>query len=78
MISIRAASADDLERVTAIYNQAITERVATCDEQVKSLDERRQWFAQFDDRHPIFVATTLTKSSLKTFHRQSLCTKLVV
>lgn len=52
---IRRATTTDLPRIREIYNQAVLERSATCDEEPKTLEERTSWFAQFDDRYPIFV-----------------------
>ena len=46
----------DLPAINAIYNDAIAHTTATFDTEVKSLDERRQWFAGHGGRHPVLVA----------------------
>ena len=46
-VSIRTARMDDLPRLTEIYNHYVLHSPATFDLEPKSLDERRQWFAQF-------------------------------
>ena len=45
---MRRAEATDLARLTAIYNQAVPERTATADTQLRSVEERRAWFALYD------------------------------
>ncbi len=52
---IRPAHAGDLPAITRIYNQSVEERASTADTQARSLEERALWFAQFDDRYPIWV-----------------------
>lgn len=54
--SLRLASVADLPQITEIYNQAILERSATCDEELKSLEDRGEWFRQFDHQYPLLVA----------------------
>ena len=55
-LSVRDATRADLPRITAIYNHAIEQTVATFD--LTPLDEpqRERWFAQFDAHHPLLVA----------------------
>ncbi len=54
---IRAATAADLPRLTAIYNDEVTHGVATLDLHPKSLDDRRIWLqAHNRDNHPLLVA----------------------
>jgi L-amino acid N-acyltransferase YncA len=55
-IEIRDATADDAEAVCIIYNQGIEERIATLETELRSPDERRQWMASRDPRHPVIVA----------------------
>mgnify|MGYP003390201323 CR=1 FL=1 len=52
----RIATLDDLPAITDIYNAAILMTTATFDTEPKTLDDRRQWFASHDERHPILVA----------------------
>ncbi len=44
---MRPASSDDLQRLTAIYNQAVPERTATADTALRQVDERHVWFARY-------------------------------
>lgn len=54
---IRAARIDDLPRLTQIYNHYVIESPATFDLEPKTLDQRREWFAQFREtgRHRLLV-----------------------
>lgn len=52
---VRRGTADDLPAIAAIYNHSIEHGVATFDVDPVTLGERRAWFAQFDDAHPLFV-----------------------
>lgn len=56
MLRIREARIDDLESITGIYNDAITNTVTTFDTVPKSLEEQRTWFAQHGSKTPILVA----------------------
>lgn len=54
---IRAATAADLPRLTAIYNDEVAHGVATLDLHPKSPEERRSWLqAHNRDNHPLLVA----------------------
>jgi L-amino acid N-acyltransferase YncA/enamine deaminase RidA (YjgF/YER057c/UK114 family) len=55
-MEIRPAHEADIPRIRDIYNQAILERSATCDEEPKSLQDRIEWFSQFNEAYPIYVA----------------------
>jgi phosphinothricin acetyltransferase len=46
----------DLPAVVRIYNEAIEERISTCDLEPVTVAARRSWFERFDDRHPLHVA----------------------
>jgi L-amino acid N-acyltransferase YncA len=54
-MEIRRATRDDLPRIREIYNHAVRERTANCDEDEKSLENRSEWFEQFNDAYPNFV-----------------------
>jgi len=56
--TIRPARMDDLPRLTEIYNHYINHTPITFDIEPVSVDDRRAWFAQFDEsgRHRLFVA----------------------
>ena len=55
-VRIRPAAECDVERICAIYNQGIEDRVATLETELRTPDERRRWLAARDPRHPVFVA----------------------
>jgi L-amino acid N-acyltransferase YncA len=54
---IRKATEQDLLRITEIYNQGIEDRIATLEEQVKSLEEMSQWFQERSNRFSVLVIT---------------------
>ena len=54
---IRLANTNDLAAIVEIYNQAITSKKATADLTPFTIEERVDWFSQFDVNHyPIYVA----------------------
>jgi len=55
-MNIRPATPSDIPAITAIYNEAIASTTATFDTEHKSLDDRRDWMAEHDQRHPVIVA----------------------
>src|SRR5262249_5818229 len=55
-IRIRLATQHDAGAICAIYNQGIEQRIATLEAELRSPDERRQWLAARDSRHPVIVA----------------------
>ena len=56
LVQIRRAVAEDIEAITAIYNEAILTTTATFDTETKTTAERMEWFTSHDHRHPILVA----------------------
>jgi L-amino acid N-acyltransferase len=56
MITFLRASTDHLVAITDIYNQAVLTTTATFDSEPISLDEQRIWFAEHNDKFPIFIA----------------------
>ncbi|MBK6640930.1 MAG: N-acetyltransferase [Bacteroidetes bacterium] len=56
MLSIRPATANDILRITHIYNDAILNTTATFDTETKTVEERMQWFLNHDEKHPVIVA----------------------
>ena len=56
MLAILRASIEHLEAITDIYNQAVLTTTATFDTEPISLDEQRIWFAEHNEKYPIFVA----------------------
>ncbi|RPI71509.1 MAG: N-acetyltransferase family protein [Ignavibacteriales bacterium] len=61
MLAILRASIDYLEAITEIYNQAVLTTTATFDSEPISLEEQRIWFAEHDEKFPIFVALKHSK-----------------
>jgi L-amino acid N-acyltransferase YncA len=51
-MQVRIATIGDAAAIAAIYNEGITERIATFETRLRSADDVRQWF---DGRHPIVV-----------------------
>ncbi len=56
MVSIRPAREEDLAAITAIYNEAIENTVATFDTRPKTVEEQRVWFYNHGALNPILVA----------------------
>lgn len=56
--TLRPAQIGDLPRLTEIYNHYVIHSPATFDLEPKTLDQRREWFAQFatTGRHRLLVA----------------------
>jgi phosphinothricin acetyltransferase len=57
-LAIRAASIEDLPRITEIYNHYVVHTAITFDLVPYTVEQRREWFAQFSDsgRHRLLVA----------------------
>lgn len=53
---IREAVLDDLEAITAIYNSAILERIASADLEPVSLENRKKWLEEHSPSRPVLVA----------------------
>jgi phosphinothricin acetyltransferase len=56
--AVRAARVGDLPRLTEVYNYYVVHSPATFDVDAKTLEQRREWFAQFAEtgRHRLLVA----------------------
>lgn len=54
--TIRRATLDDAAAIAEIYNEAIRLTTATFDTEPKSVEDRRQWLAAHDERHPVLVS----------------------
>jgi L-amino acid N-acyltransferase len=52
---VRDATRADLPAIVAIYNHAIETTVATFDIAPFTVEQRGEWFAQFDREHPLLV-----------------------
>ena len=55
-LDLRPARAGDAESICLIYNQGIEDRVATLETELRTPEERREWLAARDPRHPVIVA----------------------
>ena len=58
-VTIRPAAASvpgDIEAISAIHNQGITDRIATLDTTLRAPDETRAWLGERGPRHPVIVA----------------------
>jgi L-amino acid N-acyltransferase YncA len=55
-IIIRHAKRSDAAELAAIYNEAILERGATFETEVRSEEERSRWLEKHGERHPVLVA----------------------
>jgi phosphinothricin acetyltransferase len=55
-VTVRAASAADVEAICIIHNQGISDRVATLDTVPRSPDDTRAWLSERGPRHPVLVA----------------------
>jgi L-amino acid N-acyltransferase YncA len=55
-VLIRIAQVDDLAEIVAIYNAAIPGRAATADTEPVTVEQRGNWFREFDPaRRPLWV-----------------------
>jgi phosphinothricin acetyltransferase len=55
-VTVRDATPDDAEAICRIYNQGITDRVATLETELRTPAERREWMAARGPRHPVLIA----------------------
>lgn len=53
---IREAMLEDLPAMLDIYNDAVKKLTATFDLQPQTLEQRKGWFEQFGEKHPLIVA----------------------
>lgn len=54
-VLIRETTIEDLEAILAIYNQGIEDRIATLEEQPKTLNQMMDWYQEHTDRYSILV-----------------------
>lgn len=55
-IQIKHANINDVPAMLEIYNEVILSSPVTFDLVEQSLENRKQWFEQFNEQYPIFVA----------------------
>ena len=71
-VTVRTASAADVEAICAIHNQGIADRIATLDTTLRSPDDIAAWLAERGPRHPVLVAdlngTVVGWASLNRFN----------
>lgn len=74
---IRRATAEDLPAILEIYNEAVLTTTASYDEEPRTLEHRRQWFAEHEaDGYPVFVAAgggadVIGWSALNQYHARA-------
>ena len=57
-IHIRAATAADLAAINDIYNHYVPRSTCTYQEEFETIEDRRAWFAEHGEAHPVTVATS--------------------
>lgn len=55
-LTIRSAIPDDLPAIVAIYNSTIASRMVTADTEPVSVESKRHWFDQHNEKRPLWVA----------------------
>ncbi len=55
-VRIRNAKISDLGEMLTIYNEVVRTSPVTFDLNEQTLEEREEWFRQFNEKYPIFVA----------------------
>jgi L-amino acid N-acyltransferase YncA len=74
-IKIRPATVADLAAVNNIYNHYVRQSTCTYQEDLESPEDRRRWFDNHGEKHPVIVAETgagvIGWGSLSPFHARS-------
>ena len=55
-VKIRIAEIHDVPSITDIYNDAILNTTATCDTEIKSIENRIEWLNSHSKKYPVLVA----------------------
>ncbi len=55
-VRIRNAKISDLSEMLMIYNEVVRTSPVTFDLDEQTLEEREEWYRQFNEKYPIFVA----------------------
>jgi phosphinothricin acetyltransferase len=55
-LKIRIAEIKDVPGITDIYNDAILNTTATCDTEIKSIENRMEWLNAHSKKYPVIVA----------------------
>jgi L-amino acid N-acyltransferase len=53
---VRRARLEDLPRIMEIYNEAVKSSTATFDVHEQTIAQRKRWFLEHDQKHPLIVA----------------------
>ncbi|EOV9525936.1 GNAT family N-acetyltransferase [Bacillus cytotoxicus] len=53
---IRKRQSTDIEAITRIYNQGIRDRIATLEENEKTIHDMEEWFVNREERYAVLVA----------------------
>src|SRR6185436_6662847 len=71
-VTVRAATAADVEAICRIHNQGISDRIATLDTTPRTGDDTSKWLLERGARHPVLVAdldgTVVGWASLNQFN----------
>ena len=74
-LSIRLATAADLEAINTIYNHYVLHSTCTYQTEPAKIDERRSWFAAHGEQYPVTVAErtgeVIAWGSLSRFHARA-------
>ena len=74
-ITLRPATAADLEAINDIYNHYVLHSTCTYQEVPETVTDRQQWFKRHGERHPVIVAKVggqvLGWGSLSVYHARS-------
>ncbi len=52
---MRKATEKDLDKILYIYNQAVEDKIATLDEEIKDISFMKQWLARHNERYVVMV-----------------------
>jgi L-amino acid N-acyltransferase len=58
MLHIRSTELKDIPAITEIYNDAILNTTATFDTEIKTIEDRTQWFHNHGEKYPVLTAET--------------------
>lgn len=79
--TIRPATADDLPTINDIYNHYVLHSTCTYQVEPSTMEERREWFAHHDDKHPVIVGcengVVRAWASLSKFHPREAYSRTV-
>src|SRR5688572_7194547 len=80
-VSLRAASVADLQIINDIYNHYVLHSTCTYQLEPETMEDRRKWFDDHGEKHPIVVAEVDGKvvgwGSLSRFHKRAAYARTV-